>query len=225
MRKYNTPDLFIGARLGAARSQTGITLEKAAKETRIRVQRLREIEADDFSGFAHPAYARLFLLDYANYLGLPTEEIRPMLPENAAVAVEGLQYLNALAENAAASRLSHAHTPPRKPRIVRLLAFGILIAILAVVGFYFFSTLKKLERISRSRTGTVSTEEIPKKSNPSSATKKSIDSRPVEPTTETSLIKSSQEKAPTISLLPSIDPMFGNPPPEENVERILFPAP
>ena len=52
----DTPDFFVGARLGGARIKAGISLEKAAKDTRIRVQRLKEIEADDFSGFAHPTY-------------------------------------------------------------------------------------------------------------------------------------------------------------------------
>ena len=38
----DTPDFFVGARLGGARIKAGISLEKAAKDTRIRVQRLRE---------------------------------------------------------------------------------------------------------------------------------------------------------------------------------------
>ena len=67
-------DFFIGARLSERRQKLGIQLEKAAKDIRVSVSRLSQIEADDFSSFAHPTYARLFLVDYANYLRVPLED-------------------------------------------------------------------------------------------------------------------------------------------------------
>ena len=73
-------DFFIGARLSARRQKLGIQVDKAAKDIRISASRLSQIEADDFSSFAHPTYARLFLVDYANYLRVPLEEIRDYLP-------------------------------------------------------------------------------------------------------------------------------------------------
>ena len=91
-----TAELFIGSYLGGVRARAGIPIDQAAKDTRIRVQRLREIESDDFSGFVHPTYVRLFLLDYAAYLGVPIEEIRPMLPDRAIMAIGGFDYLNVL---------------------------------------------------------------------------------------------------------------------------------
>lgn len=144
----DTPDFFIGARLGAARAKAGISLEKAAKDTRIRVLKLRELEADDFSGFAHPTYARLFLLDYAEYLGLPLDEIRPMLPDQAGSAAGGFQYIDALAAD-----LPRKSGSPRRRRrwifILAIAAVGFILLLAAALFTYF--TIQKIERVARSK--------------------------------------------------------------------------
>ncbi len=70
----------LGSRLAAARKAKDLPIEKAAHDTRIRVQRLREIEHDDFSQFSHPSYARMFLTDYARYLGMDVDAIKHLLP-------------------------------------------------------------------------------------------------------------------------------------------------
>ena len=144
----DTPDFFVGARLGGARVKAGISLEKAAKDTRIRVQRLREIEADDFSGFTHPTYSRLFLLDYAEYLGIDAEEIRPLLPDRAGAAGGGFQYINMLTREP----LSAAAVPMQHKRRVLLrifVAFG-LTFLLAAAGIFVYLTVKKIERVTGS---------------------------------------------------------------------------
>jgi len=144
----DTPDFFIGARLGAARAKAGISLEKAAKDTRIRVLKLKELEADDFSGFAHPTYARLFLLDYAEYLGLPLDEIRPMLPDQAGSAAGGFQYIDALAAD-----LPRKSGSPRRRRrwilFFAIVSVGFLLLLAAALFTYF--TFQKIERVARSK--------------------------------------------------------------------------
>ncbi len=144
----DTPDFFVGARLGAARIKAGISLEKAAKDTRIRVQRLREIEADDFSGFTHPTYSRLFLLDYAEYLGISPDEIRPLLPDRAGAAGGGFQYINAL---------SHGPTSPlvpmrtkKRPSLLRVFIVVGIILVLLVAAIFVYLTVKKIERVTGS---------------------------------------------------------------------------
>lgn len=140
-------ELFVGARLGAVRTESGITLEQAARDTRIRVQRLREIEVDDFSGFAHPTYARLFLLDYANYLGVPADDVRPLLPDQTKAAAGGYQYLDALG-GTLEDRNGPARRKGRMRHLLRLLAAALLIFAVLVVGLYFLFTIKKIERIT-----------------------------------------------------------------------------
>ncbi len=142
-----TQELFLGARLGAAREKAGISLEQAARDTRIRVQRLREIETDDFSGFVHPTYARLFLIDYASYLGIPRTEIDPFLPETAPNAAGGLDYLDALSGNSA---LSASHRAALRARRRLLMTISAILAGVALIvcGIAVWWTWKKLERIA-----------------------------------------------------------------------------
>jgi cytoskeleton protein RodZ len=144
----DTPDFFVGARLGAARIKAGISLEKAAKDTRIRVQRLREIEADDFSGFTHPTYSRLFLLDYAEYLGISPDEIRPLLPDRAGAAGGGFQYINALSRGPS-SPVVPMRTKKR-PSLLRVLIVAGIILVLVVAAFFVYLTVKKIERVTGS---------------------------------------------------------------------------
>ena len=143
----DTPDFFVGARLGGARIKAGISLEKAAKDTRIRVQRLREIEADDFSGFAHPTYSRLFLLDYAEYLGISPDEIRPLLPDRAGAAGGGFQYINSL------SRVPLSPVVPlrpARPNLFRIIAVVGLVFLVAAAGIFASFTIKKIKRVAGS---------------------------------------------------------------------------
>jgi cytoskeletal protein RodZ len=144
----DTPDFFVGARLGAARIKAGITLEKAAKDTRIRVQRLREIEADDFSGFTHPTYSRLFLLDYAEYLGISPDEIRPLLPDRAGAAGGGFQYINALARGPS-SPVVPMRTKKR-PSLLRVFFFAGIVLVLVAAALFVYLTVKKIERVTGS---------------------------------------------------------------------------
>lgn len=144
----DTPDFFVGARLGAARIKAGISLEKAAKDTRIRVQRLREIEADDFSGFTHPTYSRLFLLDYAEYLGISPDEIRPLLPDRTGAAGGGFQYINAL---------SRGPTSPvvpmrakRRHSLLRAFIVAGIVLVLVAAALFVYLTVKKIERVTGS---------------------------------------------------------------------------
>lgn len=147
----DTPDFFVGARLGGARLKAGISLEKAARDTRIRVQRLREIEADDFSGFAHPTYSRLFLLDYAEYLGVSQDEIRPLLPDRAGAAGGGFEYINALARNPSSPVVLRQY---RRPNLLKIFLAAGLFLILVVAGFFVYSTIKKIERVAGSTSHT-----------------------------------------------------------------------
>jgi len=143
----DTPDFFVGARLGGARIKAGISLEKAAKDTRIRVQRLREIEADDFSGFAHPTYSRLFLLDYAEYLGVSADEIRPLLPDRAGAAGGGFQYINALSRDPLSPVVLMR---PKRPKLLGIFIAAGLVLLLAAAGLFAYFTVIKLKRVAGS---------------------------------------------------------------------------
>ena len=55
----------VGKQLQEARLAKNWTPELAARETKIKVDRLRDLEADDYSHFTSPTYARGFVRTYA----------------------------------------------------------------------------------------------------------------------------------------------------------------
>ena len=58
----------LGKKFQEARRARDLTLDEAARMTKIRPARLAEIEADDFSQFPSLAYAKGFLLIYGKFL-------------------------------------------------------------------------------------------------------------------------------------------------------------
>jgi cytoskeleton protein RodZ len=137
-------DFFVGARLAARRQKAGIPIEKAAKDTRIPVARLRAIETDDFSSFPHPTYARMFLTDYASYLGVPPEDIRDYLPGGKNLGTTENTYLDVLL-----AKPGFLEGDQFKSIRRLLVAIGILVGLLLLVGagIYGWRTWKKFERV------------------------------------------------------------------------------
>ena len=137
-------DFFIGARLSARRQKLGIQLDKAAKDIRVSVSRLSQIESDDFSSFAHPVYARLFLVDYANYLRVPLDDIRDYLPGSKKLGTTDNRYLEVLLPH---QTFMHRDQFKSLRRLIFGVGAGLLILILTGLGIYFWKTWKKLERV------------------------------------------------------------------------------
>ena len=65
----------IGQRLKEAREDRRLTLEKVFEATRIRIQYLQALEADDLSVMPSPVQARGYLRNYAEYLGFDVERM------------------------------------------------------------------------------------------------------------------------------------------------------
>src|SRR5271163_357222 len=65
----------VGKQLQEARLAKNWTPELAARETKIKVDRLRDLEADDYTQFSSPTYARGFVRTYAKALGLDEYKI------------------------------------------------------------------------------------------------------------------------------------------------------
>lgn len=116
----------LGGILAAARERQGIPIERAAKESRIRAQRLREIENDDLSQLSNASYARMFLIAYAKYLGVPREEIEDFLPEQGSPGAEDYQYI----QGASTVLPTIRYQPKPLPNRRRRLAFTILMFVL-----------------------------------------------------------------------------------------------
>jgi transcriptional regulator with XRE-family HTH domain len=69
------PTPRIGRRLRAARARKGLELQDVERALCIRSRHLRALEAERFDELPEEAYARAFLREYADHLGLKGEEL------------------------------------------------------------------------------------------------------------------------------------------------------
>ncbi len=82
-----------GQMLTTAREKRGLSLEDAAHETRIPAQRLRLLETDNIAGFGSLAYARAFIRDYSEFLGVDASDFLHDLPGGVLGGERDYRYL------------------------------------------------------------------------------------------------------------------------------------
>ena len=85
----------IGQTLKKEREERNLSLEDVAHETKIRPDRLYDLENDDYSNFPNPTYARYFFRLYCKYLDVePTEEVEMLLAGSMA-GMDDYEYIRA----------------------------------------------------------------------------------------------------------------------------------
>lgn len=127
----------VGKQLQEARLAKNWTPELAARETKIKVDRLRDLEADDYSNFSSPTYARGFVRTYARSLGLNEYNILRQL-DNKLPDDDSANIVN---DNGGIAYLPETSLPPRVAHrdytglyIVMALG-GVVALVIAVVLF------------------------------------------------------------------------------------------
>src|SRR6266852_4697679 len=120
----------LGKKFQEARRARNLTLDEAARMTKIRPARLAEIEADDFSQFPSLAYAKGFLLIYGKFLDVDVTPYLEAFESSENVTVDGYSYLQ---DNPAPKP---ARTPiiPRSTNRGSLVPFVIGVVVL-LIGF------------------------------------------------------------------------------------------
>ncbi len=83
----------LGKKFQEARLAKNLTLDEAARMTKIRPSRLAEIETDDFSQFPSLAYAKGFLLIYGKFLDVDVTPYMEAFETSEHVTVDGYSYL------------------------------------------------------------------------------------------------------------------------------------
>ena len=73
----------VGSALRRAREIRGITIDEAARDTKLRVEQLHALEGEAFDELGYPVYARAMLRTYAQYLGLKPERVLSVEAEHA----------------------------------------------------------------------------------------------------------------------------------------------
>ncbi len=144
----------LGKKFQDARIARGLTLDEAARLTKIRPSRLAEIEADDFSQFPSLAYAKGFLLIYGKFLDVDVTPYLDAFETSQQVTVDGYSYLQdqpaPKPRKVRPTRPAAAARMPRAPRSRdRSSPFPILIAVgVIVVGFVAMRLILNIQRIS-----------------------------------------------------------------------------
>ena len=131
-----------GKKLKQARQRKQLSLEEAARATKIRVPRLVDIENDDYTNFPSMAYVRGFLVIYSRYLGIDVSEYTESLGSTAtSVGIGDYEYLSNAPERTAP--VSHRKV---KRSFWPLLLLGILlgIGVCAAVIFNFVMNAQRL---------------------------------------------------------------------------------
>lgn len=137
----------LGKKFQEARLARKLTLDEAARMTKIRPSRLAEIEAEDFSQFPSLAYAKGFLLIYGKFLDVDVTPFLEAFEGSENVTVDGYSYLQE----------SPAPKPARTP-IIRTAkkqasVWPLLVAVAVfVIGFSVMKLVMNLKRLSPGET-------------------------------------------------------------------------
>src|SRR6266581_4593533 len=142
----------LGKKFQEARRARNLTLDEAARMTKIRPARLAEIEADDFSQFPSLAYAKGFLLIYGKFLDVDVTPYLDAFEDSERVTVDGYSYLQ---ENERAKPAS-APVVPRRPATGgrdRISPMPLIVGIVVlVIGFSVMKLLLNVQRLAPGRT-------------------------------------------------------------------------
>ena len=101
----------LGKKFQEARIARKLTLDEAARMTKIRPSRLAEIEADDFSQFPSLTYAKGFLQIYGKFLDVDVSPYMEAFEGSDAVTVDGYSYL----QDNPAPKPARTPVVPRRP--------------------------------------------------------------------------------------------------------------
>src|SRR5216117_2542595 len=141
----------LGKKFQEARQARNLTLDEAARMTKIRPTRLAEIEADDFSQFPSLAYAKGFLLIYGKFLDVDVTPYLDAFEDSERVTVDGYSYLQ---EHERAKPVS-APVVPRRPVSTggyRVSPMPLIVGIVVlVIGFLLMKLVLNVQRLAPRR--------------------------------------------------------------------------
>jgi cytoskeleton protein RodZ len=140
----------LGKKFQEARRARDLTLDEAARMTKIRPARLAEIEADDFSQFPSLAYAKGFLLIYGKFLDVDVTPYLDAFEDSERVTVDGYSYLQDSAPPKPVSApVVRRRAARSRDRISPMpLIVGVLVL---VIGFSLMKLILTLQRIAPGR--------------------------------------------------------------------------
>jgi cytoskeletal protein RodZ len=191
----------LGKKFQEARLARNLTLDEAARMTKIRPARLAEIEADDFSQFPSLAYAKGFLLIYGKFLDVDVTPYLDAFEDSERVTVDGYSYLQ---ENRPEKPISAPVVRRRRPttsneRISPMpLIFGVLVL---VIGFFVMKLILNVQRLAPGKGE--STAQVSPSASPVPSPKAG---QPVTTETSPGAVAAAPTVAPSVSVAPTVVP-------------------
>jgi cytoskeletal protein RodZ len=130
----------VGSRLQRARLAKKLDVEEVAERTKIRPDRLIDLEADEYSYFPNLTYAKSFLAKYAKFLGVDIQEDLETFQISRSISMGDYQYLSSIS---ASYHATQAPWPQRiQPRGFRVPpAVVVVLVLIVLVGVPVFSYL------------------------------------------------------------------------------------
>jgi cytoskeletal protein RodZ len=86
----------VGRKLQQARLSQKLEIEDVAERTKIRPDRVIDLEADEYSHFPNPTYAKSFLAKYARFLGIDIQDELDEFHISPGISMGDYQYLSSL---------------------------------------------------------------------------------------------------------------------------------
>jgi cytoskeletal protein RodZ len=122
----------IGETLRTARHNKKASLEDVSRATKIKIEILEKLEADDFAGLAAPMYTKSFLKMYADYLGADSAGmVEAYLKSQGGLRRQGLQ----LETEATLRSRRSAELELPVGTVIRVVAAISAVAVIGFVGY------------------------------------------------------------------------------------------
>ena len=118
--------ITVGKRLQQARLKKQLSVDEAARATKVRADRIADLENDTYANFPNLAYATGFLIIYAKYLGVDVSDFTESFGISSPVGRNDYQYLANAPEVRPAVRRREG--PAAKPMLILVTVVGILLA-------------------------------------------------------------------------------------------------
>jgi cytoskeletal protein RodZ len=136
----------LGEKFQKARNARNLTLDEAARMTKIRPNKLAEIEAEDFSHFPSLAYAKGFVLIYGKFLNVDVSPYLEAFETSEHMTVDGYSYLQ---DNPAPK--------PRRTEVVRRESSGnksslmplVIGIVVLIAGFTLLRLIMDVRRVTK----------------------------------------------------------------------------
>ena len=135
----------VGTALRNARLQKKITIEEASRVTKIRPDRIKDLERDEYTRFPSLAYARSFLILYAKYLQIDVSRYQTMDVGNPA-GVGDYQYLQNEA-GVDSLRFTRPDAAPPKPILFRALMIFLAAVAIGAISAYIVLLINRLPSV------------------------------------------------------------------------------